>query len=503
MSSRGGFIGSGPQAGIYSPRPTPANMEDLNVYLNDEFLTLGGILNDVLEGGAFPPQSTLPKRVKESMMIYFTQRVKNEGFNSGGSTKEYIIDSPGLWLYKNKGWVKLIDDPESLTKNLTVYKRVLRTAPAPTRPPTDKYLEEDLDGWKYTPFPNHVDYQQYVSVAVNAHVGEDPIVTWNTPTPFNSTGDIGPPGADGQPGSGFYSILDNTVITWPGDATQRFTSSVGRPPEQEDVLTFTNTKDKPVLSRIYRRNSWIEPESLINGDMIATGTIVGDKIKAGTSIEAPIIKGGELVGGSVYVPNKTNPLFKVLPTGIMTATNGNFSGTVNATDGVFRNVVIEEDCVINGTISADNITGDLVSAKMFPLSSTSFTSSGWHTIGAFKVTNSSKKQANVSIPSIMYEGGMNAHNVVSTVTLNSRINKNGSQLVIGKGVTLRGVGSQSSGIIPTPQAVDSINPGASITYQIQLSLGGTASADKSVESISNALVPMYFINSDSFSPVKE
>lgn len=59
----------------------------------------------------------------------------------------------------------------------------------------------------------------------------------------------------------------------------------------------------------------------LNGDMIATGAISGDKIRANTSITAPIINGGE-----ININNK----FKVDSNGIMTAIDGHFSGTLEA-----------------------------------------------------------------------------------------------------------------------------------------------------------------------------
>lgn len=219
MSSRGEFIGSGPESGVYIPRPTPADPENLPVYLNDEFLYLGGRVNDILEGGAFPPQSELPKRVKEGMMVFFTQPIKNPRYvynpadpNAGD---EYIISSSGVWLYKNKRWHKMIDDPTALVRTLQVYKRVLKTEPAPKRPPVDKYLEDDLEGWRYSPFDPAKDYQDYTSVAPNAKIGEDAEVPWGPAIPFNTEG------AQGEDGFGskfcYWVAKDTPVIDNPLD----------------------------------------------------------------------------------------------------------------------------------------------------------------------------------------------------------------------------------------------------------------------------------------------
>ena len=186
MSSRGSFVGSGPNAGAYRSRPTPANQEDLPVYLNDEFLDLGGKLNNIIEGGVFPPQSELPVRYKEGMTIFFTQAVKDSE-----------ITSSGVWLYKDKKWWKMINDPSALTQTLTVYTVTVKGAPSPNTPPRDKYLPEDLGIWKYVPSTSLEDTSQWVSVAALAHVGEDPDVDWSEPLIFNSQGDVGPPGDDG------------------------------------------------------------------------------------------------------------------------------------------------------------------------------------------------------------------------------------------------------------------------------------------------------------------
>lgn len=106
MSNRGDFVGTAPNSGNYIPAPVPANKEDLPVYVNDELLRLGGTVNGVLEGGALPPHSKLPKRYKEGMIMNFSEAV-GDG-----------VDSSGVWLYKKAKWWKLIDDPTAITEEI-------------------------------------------------------------------------------------------------------------------------------------------------------------------------------------------------------------------------------------------------------------------------------------------------------------------------------------------------------------------------------------------------
>ncbi len=70
----------------------------------------------------------------------------------------------------------------------------------------------------------------------------------------------------------------------------------------------------------------------LNGDLIAKGSISGDKITANTSIQAPVIKGGRVesghfAGGSINIGNGN---FNVDSNGNLYAKSGRFEGTVYA-----------------------------------------------------------------------------------------------------------------------------------------------------------------------------
>ena len=75
--------------------------------------------------------------------------------------------------------------------------------------------------------------------------------------------------------------------------------------------------------------------------------------------------------GSIY----TNRLY---------ASNGKFTGTVNANAGVFNNVTIEETCDVKGTIYASKIVGDVLSAKVVSANSTDSAGSG-HVVASASV----------------------------------------------------------------------------------------------------------------------
>lgn len=66
------------------------------------------------------------------------------------------------------------------------------------------------------------------------------------------------------------------------------------------------------------------------------------------------------------------PTFMLTPDGRLTARNADISGHISANSGTLNNVTIEEDCIIKGTMRAENIIGDIVKAvgRAFPGSAT-------------------------------------------------------------------------------------------------------------------------------------
>ena len=75
---------------------------------------------------------------------------------------------------------------------------------------------------------------------------------------------------------------------------------------------------------------------------------------------------------AVSITSSGNPptfdVFSLTPEGKLTARNADISGAITANTGTLNNVTINENCVIRGKLSANQIEGDLVKTvgKAFP-----------------------------------------------------------------------------------------------------------------------------------------
>lgn len=106
--------------------------------------------------------------------------------------------------------------------------------------------------------------------------------------------------------------------------------------------------------------------------------ITADFVKAGVSISSPLINGGQIDMGNAFMAGGNAGFGKGGPHGgwgfgwhtiiyedgsvytdRLYASNGTFTGTVNANNGVLNNVTINENCTIRGTLEADRIVGDV------------------------------------------------------------------------------------------------------------------------------------------------
>ncbi|ECK9010643.1 host specificity protein J [Salmonella enterica subsp. enterica] len=90
-----------------------------------------------------------------------------------------------------------------------------------------------------------------------------------------------------------------------------------------------------------------------------------------------VMQGDQIIMNEVFLkylsaPTITSggnpPAFSLTPDGRLAAKNADISGHINATSGALNNVVIAEDCTIQGTLRAERILGDIVKAvgKEFP-----------------------------------------------------------------------------------------------------------------------------------------
>lgn len=241
------------------------------------------------------------------------------------------IDNIGVGYYgaAEKGvtytWIKYADDDQGAgLSNSPVGKDYIglaynRDFPQESDNPNDYIFSlikgtDGVDGetgytWiAYSNFEDGTDLYQlpnddtlYIGIAVNKTTPtESNVKTDYTWSKFKGDeGVAGQDGTDGEVGAGFYGST-YASISWATVATNiRFDDLVGRGPVNGDIFTQTRTDGTDSQSRTYNGSSWVAPELLVNGSLIATGTIAGNRFIAGTEISAPLVTGGTLRGGKV------------------------------------------------------------------------------------------------------------------------------------------------------------------------------------------------------------
>lgn len=183
----------------------------------------------------------------------------------------------------------------------------------------------------------------------------------------------------GPSGAGIYYGSGYGTISWlSGTANSRFNAVANRAPIFGDHFTQEDVNDN-FETRMYDGTDWIGALLVVHGNIIADGTIGGDKIIAGTSIQSPNIIGGTLktatsgyrveAGNSGYpiwygtgTVNGTNGLFYVTDSGSVVAKNitidgdGTFSGTLDAANGTFSGELQAATGTFNGTLAANSVT---------------------------------------------------------------------------------------------------------------------------------------------------
>lgn len=147
------------------------------------------------------------------------------------------------------------------------------------------------------------------------------------------------------------------------EATQMFYREFGFYPARDTTLIIYSLDGAGKVAhseaRMYNGAKWVEPAMFLDGDLIATGTMRGDRLIAGTEIRAPQITGGRMIAGSV-ISAGTPPAFELWEDGTLNARRANISGNIYANSGQLNNVVINENCQIKGKLTAMQIAGDIV-----------------------------------------------------------------------------------------------------------------------------------------------
>ena len=117
-------------------------------------------------------------------------------------------------------------------------------------------------------------------------------------------------------------------------------------------------------------------------ETITAMKLTADYVKAGVSISSPVINGGSLSLGNIYMDSGAAGFGKGGPyggwgfgwntiiyqdgslyTNRLYADSGRFNGEVNASSGIFNNVTIAENCNVLGTVYANKLVGDVVATR--------------------------------------------------------------------------------------------------------------------------------------------
>lgn len=159
---------------------------------------------------------------------------------------------------------------------------------------------------------------------------------------------------DLQYGVGFVVRTDEDGNERTGFHIAADTFSVHNPANGEEVIPFIINEDGYVLIDTLL----VDTATITN--LVADNIITGE-LFAGEKITSPIIQGGEIIGVTLNVNNKTFiDEFGVL-TGIDAYfENGYFEGEIQADSGVLNNVTIKDTCTVEGTVYAQNIEGDVL-----------------------------------------------------------------------------------------------------------------------------------------------
>lgn len=129
----------------------------------------------------------------------------------------------------------------------------------------------------------------YGVVAVNA-AGRSGMCTGSATTADDTVGTAG----------GIFRIktADGVFPTNSDKATQLFHDVLELWPSRDTVLiVYSEDNDGKVTkteAKMYDGAKWVDPALFLDGNLIATGTISGDRLVAYTEIKAPIIRGGSI-----------------------------------------------------------------------------------------------------------------------------------------------------------------------------------------------------------------
>lgn len=201
--------------------------------------------------------------------------------------------------------------------------------------------------------------------------------------------------------------------------------------------------------------------------------ITADYVKAGVSISSPLINGGQIDMGNAFMAGGAAGFGKGGPYGgwgwgwhtIIYADGGIYTNRLHAEGGYVRNMTIgnctiDEDCVVKGTIYANKIVGDVISAKTVPIAGGNY-GSGTHILASATVVGSRTKSATLMVTGLGvvayarggYVPGGNDHDTVAVVSGTLDILNTSGAVVLSIPFSSSGSGSGNLGIKRVPLSV--------------------------------------------------
>ncbi|WP_392552974.1 phage tail protein [Orbus wheelerorum] len=114
--------------------------------------------------------------------------------------------------------------------------------------------------------------------------------------------------AENGAGGMFRLQTDDGIFPANDEANKLFLANFGFYPARDAVLMVYALDLKGQIShkeaKMYDGGKWVEPKLFLDGDLIAEGTIRGDRITAGSEINAPVIRGGQININNKFIVNE-------------------------------------------------------------------------------------------------------------------------------------------------------------------------------------------------------
>ncbi|MGQ4604081.1 hypothetical protein [Aeromonas veronii] len=172
--------------------------------------------------------------------------------------------------------------------------------------------------------------------------------------------------------SGLHAATSPDVDEIIASATNFAIYNPAKPAEKEIIFGVTDG------GKVAIREAVIKAATI---QIIHSEKITADYIKAGVSISAPLINGGQIDMGNAFMSGGAAGFGKGGPYAawgwgwytMIYADGSVYTNRLRAEGGYVRNMTIgnctiDQDCVVNGTVYAERIVGDVVSAAKFSVS---------------------------------------------------------------------------------------------------------------------------------------